>query len=195
MRRVAFTGVLASTSPSGLAGVWGGVASDLTGGFFVSLGSCVQRVRNSTAVTVAGVCGSSSLSGGAGPATGVLLGAPRGLALTGTGGILIADQSAHCVRALSAAGQLSIVAGMCGASGATADGGFATAAKLGEPFGVATDARGGFVFTVREGLRELLPFEPSNRAPSPSLDCRRQQTTSSALSRVRAAPSQRSQAR
>lgn len=169
VRRVSPLGTLSAAAPASLAGGWGGLASDLMGGFFASVGSCVQHaLRNaSSAVVVAGVCGASSSSGGAGPATAVLLGAPRGLALTGTGGLLIADQGAHCVRVLSATGQLGVVAGTCGTSGATADGGPATVAQLGQPFGVATDARGGFVFTVRRAfLSTPLPPPPPYPATS-----------------------------
>lgn len=145
-------------APGGASAVesWS-VASDLEGGYFFSQGSCVRRaLYNASIVSIAGTCGSSSVSGGAGPATSVLLGAPRGITLTGTGGILFADQASHCVRIVNSTGYLVSMAGTCGVAGTTADGAAATLSAINQPFGVAMDMRGGFVFTVRERAEQVL---------------------------------------
>ncbi len=96
-----------------------------------------------------GKCGSS---GDGGPATGAALCGPEGVAVDGSGNLLIADQRNSRVRAVAAstgtfygqamtAGDIYTIAGN-GTNGFSGDGGPATKAKLGIPSGVAVDTAG-----------------------------------------------------
>ena len=152
-RRVNAAGYI-STIPSSSFLLPFDIAAVRTGGYYVSLDTCILRLYPSGSnITIAGVCGATSTTGASGPATSVVLGAPRGLAITGNGGVLFADESAHCVRLVGPSGYLSTVAGICGTYGSSADGTIATSANINRPYGVSTDARGGFAFTVRSYRR------------------------------------------
>ena len=88
--------------------------------------------------------GTGGHSGDDGPATGAELGAPFAVAVTADGGFLIADTFNSVVRAVSAAGVITRVAGT-GTAGHTGDDGPATDAQLNQPGGVAVTADGGFL--------------------------------------------------
>lgn len=70
------------------------------------------------------------------PAVGALLRSPRDVAVAKDGTVYIADTDNHCVRAVSPAGIISTVAGVCTERGFEGDGGAATEALLDEPYGV-----------------------------------------------------------
>ncbi|MGB8166632.1 MAG: NHL repeat-containing protein, partial [Chthoniobacteraceae bacterium] len=104
-----------------------------------------NRVRKVTALgnisTVAGT-GSTGYNGDGNAATSARLYNPRSVALDSAGNLYIADYLNFRVREVYAAtGNIVTVAGN-GVSGFSGDGGPATAAKLYNPFGVATDASG-----------------------------------------------------
>ncbi|MHC5002927.1 MAG: NHL repeat-containing protein, partial [Planctomycetota bacterium] len=71
----------------------------------------------------------------------IVLNAPRGIAVDGSGAVYVADTLNHLVRKLAFSSGWSIVAGT-GAAGNTGDGGAATDAKLDEPYDVDVDASG-----------------------------------------------------
>ena len=75
-------------------------------------------------------------SGDGGPATEALLNNPVDLALAEDGTLYFTDVYNHCVRAIDPAGIISTVAGVCGRSGTTGDGGPATQALLKRPYGL-----------------------------------------------------------
>lgn len=121
------------------------VAIDGLGNLYIA-DSNHDRVRLVCAGTKAPIAGTScaaegiisTIAGGTGPA----LNSPSGVALDGAGNLYIADTGAHQVLKLDAAtGALTTFAGT-GTAGNTGDGGPATAAELGAPFSVATDAAG-----------------------------------------------------
>lgn len=66
---------------------------------------------------------------------------PRGLAVTGTGDLLVAETGAHRIRSLSSAGAATTIAGT-GTAGFSGDGGPATLAQLNAPSGIAIDGTG-----------------------------------------------------
>jgi len=137
-----------------------GVAVDSAGNIFIAdTWNClIREISASTGVisTLAGAlpdatgllhCG---YSGDGGPATSAKLGFPNGVAVDGSGNILIADTTNCAIRKISAsAGTISTVAGTgtCGYSG---DGGLATGAQLSQPYGVAVD-RFGNIFIADTG--------------------------------------------
>jgi sugar lactone lactonase YvrE len=94
--------------------------------------------------TVAGSYGSSGASsGGGGPATAALLGAPGSAVSDASGNLYIADTQNHAVRRVDAAsGLISTFAGTFGSGGYAGDGSAATVAQLNGPESVALDAGG-----------------------------------------------------
>ena len=77
-----------------------------------------------TISTFAGT-GTAGFSGDGGMATSAQLGAPRGVAVDGSGNVYIADYNNHRVRRVSAAGTISTFAGT-GTPGRNVDTGSAT---------------------------------------------------------------------
>ena len=86
-------------------------------------------------VTVAGT-GRRAYSGDGGPATQARLREPRGVFVTASGEIYIADTNNHCIRKVATDGTISTVAGI-GVRGFSGDGGPATQARLSQPWSVA----------------------------------------------------------
>jgi len=104
--------------------------------------------------TIAGN-GTIEFSGDGGPATAAELLAPEGVAVDGTGNVLIADTSNSSIRVAAAstgtfygqgmtAGDIYTVAGT-GKRAFAGDGGPATSAALRSPYGIATDSAGDLV--------------------------------------------------
>ena len=160
VRRVSPTGVITTVAGTGVTGYGGdggpataarlnsphGVAALPDGGFLI-LDTNNYRVRrvfpDGTIRTVAGT-GVRGYSGDGGAATAARISAPRGFALTGDGGYLLADSDNHRIRRVSAEGIITTVAGT-GVRGFSGDGGAARSAKLRSPFGVAPEPDGGFL--------------------------------------------------
>ncbi len=80
--------------------------------------------------------------GDGGLATSAVLLQPHGVSLSKRGEIYIADYSAHCVRKVAINGAISTVAGICGQSGFSGDGGPAAKALFSSPSAVALDSAG-----------------------------------------------------
>jgi hypothetical protein len=169
IRRISPSGVISTVAGSGTPGFSGDggpatgarlssptdVEPTPDGGFLISdFGN--QRVRkvsaDGTITTVAGN-GQEGWSGNGGPATSASLDAPVGVASRPDGGFLIADSGNDRVRAVSAGGTISTVAGGASGDGGTGDGGPATSARLYSPTGVAVLPDGGFVVAEYEGHR------------------------------------------
>jgi hypothetical protein len=123
-----------------------GVAMMPDGGYLIA-DAGNDRVRrvfpDGTIRTVAG-SGSYGSSGDGGAATEASLQAPIGVAVLADGSFLIADAGAARVRAVSATGIITTVAGT-GARGISGDGGPATAAQIYDPQGVTAMPDGGFL--------------------------------------------------
>ncbi len=90
--------------------------------------------------TVAGN-GTAGFSGDGGFATAAQIHGPYGVAVDSAGNLYIADQSNNRIRAVTAAGVISTVAGI-GTAGFSGDGGQAAAAQLNFPSSVAVDSAG-----------------------------------------------------
>jgi sugar lactone lactonase YvrE len=91
--------------------------------------------------TVAGT-GTFGFAGDNGQATAATLASPAGLALDASGNLYIADTSDYRVREVNiTTGIITTVAGN-GFIGSSGDGGLATAAELGEPYGIVFDSKG-----------------------------------------------------
>ncbi len=160
LRRIdAVTGVITTVAGTGIAGDVGdggaasnaqldepsGVAVDDAGNVYVAdaLNSRIRRIDGVTGdiATVAGT-GTAGFSGDGGPAASAQLRRPRGLTLTATGDLLVADSDNQRIRRVDAVtGVISTVAGS-GAFAYGGDGGPATSAQFRAPLGVAVDALG-----------------------------------------------------
>ncbi|MBI5510964.1 MAG: hypothetical protein HY903_19560 [Deltaproteobacteria bacterium] len=120
-----------------------GIALDHDGNLLIAeqVANRVRRVDARTRVltTVAG--GGSTGLGDGGPATAAELHVPTGVAVDPSGNVYVADTESFRVRRVDASSaQISTVAG--GGAGALGDNGLATAATLGEPWGVAVSPTG-----------------------------------------------------
>ena len=92
--------------------------------------------------TVAG-SGAFGFSGDGGPATSASLRSPSGVAVDGSGNVLIADQDNHRIRRVaSGTGIITTIAGYGGHRGNIGDGGPATSAQLYSPSKVVVDSIG-----------------------------------------------------
>jgi uncharacterized repeat protein (TIGR01451 family) len=143
------TWVGGATNDGGL-GIFGllnqpwGVVRDSAGNTYIA-DTYNHRVRkvaaNGTIATVAGT-GVSGFVGDKGAATSAQLNLPNGLALDSAGNLYIADTNNSRVRKVDSSGNITTVAGngICCAS--TGDGGPATSAGIGAPYGLAVDSSG-----------------------------------------------------
>jgi hypothetical protein len=136
------------------------LAYDAAGNLFVAeLGGRIRRVdaATGTIATYAGV-GGEGFGGDGGTATAARLNRPHGLAVAADGTLYVADTFNHRVRAISAAGTITTLAGT-GAPGGAGDGGPAAAAELNLPVDVAC-APDGAVW-VAEGAGRLRRIDPA----------------------------------
>jgi trimeric autotransporter adhesin len=116
--------------------------------------------------TVAGN-GTAGYSGNGGPATSAELDFPQGVAVDGSGNLIIADNGNNRVRVVAVttgtfyaqamtAGDIYTVAGN-GTAGYSGDGGQATSAELDTPYGVAVDSSGNLLIAdSQNGLVRLV---------------------------------------
>jgi hypothetical protein len=119
-----------------------GVTVDGTNGVYIADAEN-HRIRlvapDGTIRTVAGI-GTPGATGDNGQATAAQLFSPLAIAMDGSGGFYIADTGNHRIRRVFANGIIVTVAGT-GTPGFSGDGGFATAAQLQSPSGVAVDSQ------------------------------------------------------
>ena len=80
------------------------------------------------------------------PATAASIWYPYGIARDGLGNLYIGDYQSHRIRKVNASGIISTIAGT-GVAGYSGDGGPATAAQIGYPYSVASDASGNVYFS------------------------------------------------
>jgi len=151
-----------------------GIAYDASGNLlFADWGNSCVRVVAATSGTFYGqsmtagyiytIAGTGVLgySGDGGAGTEATLRFPQGVAVDGSGNAYIADSLNHCIRKVDeATGIITTIAGIGTSSGATGDGGPATAAKLYWPTGVAFDASGNLYIADGHNNRvRMIPAE------------------------------------
>ncbi|MGA3238396.1 MAG: protease pro-enzyme activation domain-containing protein [Bryobacteraceae bacterium] len=126
-----------------------GVARDNAGNTYVA-DTNNNRVRkvaaDGTIATVAGT-GATGFAGDSGAAVSAQLNAPQGLALDSSGNLYIVDASNYRVRKVDSSGNITTVAGNGKCCGHTGDGGPATSAEIGTPYGLSVDASGNLYIT------------------------------------------------
>lgn len=116
---------------------------------------CVSLPASSQPLTVTTLAG---YNGGAadGPVEAALFGFPRDLARDGQGNLYVADSDNHTIRKISAAGQVSTLAGLAGTPGTT--NGTGNKARFYYPQSVATDSSGNvYVTSTSPTVRKITP--------------------------------------
>jgi hypothetical protein len=118
-----------------------GIATDGSGNVFISDTSRhrVRKIGVDGIITRVAGTGNAGFAGDGGEALQADLNAPVGLAVDGSGNLLIADAANNRIRSVDALGNITTVAGN-GTGGWSGDGGPATAAMLNFPVAVAVDA-------------------------------------------------------
>jgi sugar lactone lactonase YvrE len=103
---------------------------------------CVRAVSGGTVTTVAGICGTLQFGHVDGSAANAKFHYPTSLAIDGSGRLLVADASNHCIRAVDLTkNEVSSVAGTCTKKGFKD--GAAAEAKFNTPVGLAIGPKGG----------------------------------------------------
>ena len=113
----------------------------------------VRKVDANGIITTIVGNGTATYAGDGGAATNASLSDPTGLALDAEGDLFIADSGNCVVRKVNPAGEISTVAGS-GTYGFSGDGGQATNALLGGPYGVAVDVHGN-LFVSDQGNQRI----------------------------------------
>jgi len=157
VRKVTPQGVISTVAGTGVSGFSGDggpatsarinyprdVAVDGSGNLYIADGPN-YRVRKVTPEglisTIAGT-GTYGFSGDGGPALSASIGFINGLTIDGAGNLWMSDTNNQRIRKITSAGIISTVAGN-GVFGLSGDGGPATAARLGSPWGLALDGSG-----------------------------------------------------
>jgi len=121
-----------------------GLAFDHAGNLYVAdlLNHVVRQITPSGTVSTFAGTNQFPFNGDGGAATATDLNQPFGLLVDASNNVYISDSQNHCVRVVTADGNIHIVAGTGGASGYSGDGGPATKAKLNQPLGIAFDTAG-----------------------------------------------------
>jgi len=141
-----------------------GLAIDGTGNLYFadSSNNVVWEISATTGnIAVVAGNGTAGASGDGGPATSAQLDNPIGVAVDSTGNLYIADNFNNEIRKVTAAtGAISTIAGSPnrgGYAGHIGDGGFATAASLDEPAGLALDSAGNLYIadTYNRAVRKI----------------------------------------
>ena len=120
-----------------------GVAVDRLGNVYIAdyANERIRKVASDGTISTFAGNGTPGFSGDGGPATAAQLLAPIDVDVDAQGNLYIADFGNRRVRKVTTTGVISTVAGI-GTIGFSGDGGPATSAQLGYPYGVAADAQG-----------------------------------------------------
>jgi sugar lactone lactonase YvrE len=114
------------------------LAIDAAGNMFICEMSSnrVRKVDTAGVITTVVGTGISGLTGDGGPAVSATLNFPAGIRFDSLGNLIIADQGNNVIRKVDTLGIITTIAGT-GGRGFSGDGGSATLAEIGGPFGLA----------------------------------------------------------
>ena len=139
-----------------------GLAMDKNGNIYVADASHhrIRKItRSGVITTIAGTgSGAGGFTGDGGPATATKLNSPACIALDTFGNVYISDMGNHRIRKIDTSGIISTIAGT-GTPVFSGDGGPATAAQIGYPFGLAFDAAGNLFVAAsyNNRIRKITP--------------------------------------
>ena len=191
VRRVSPQGVISTVAGNGTIGYGGdgglAAAALLDGADSISVdgsGNVVlndqmnNRIRRftpgGTIATIAGN-GNVSQSGDGAAATASQLGTPQGVVYDGNGNLYIADTPNRRVRRVSTSGVITTFAGngMLDTAGGSGDGGPATSASIGTPFGLAVNGAGDlYISSSSSGrVRKVTPAGTITTVAGSGTDC------------------------
>jgi uncharacterized protein (TIGR03437 family) len=121
----------------------GGVVVDSSGNLYVAdeSNSRVRRISAAGTITTVAGNGTQGYAGFTGPATSAWFSNPIAVAMDSTNNLYIADYGNNVVRKVTAAGNITTVAGN-GTRGYSGDGNAAVSALLSLPYGIAVDGSG-----------------------------------------------------
>ncbi len=157
IRKVTATGLVSTVAGNGTPGYGGDgaaataaqlkdptdIAVDGAGNLYIC--DCsnkrIRKVGPAGIITTFAGTGTAGYSGDGGPATAAQINGAYGIAIDGSGNVYITDVDSGCVRKINTSGIISRYAGN-GSSGYSGDGGQATAAQLGLPYGITFDGSG-----------------------------------------------------
>ena len=135
-----------------------GIAIDALGNLYFAdvTNPTVRKVTPDGVITrYAGTALSSGFSGDGGPANVAQLSNPEHIAIDAAGNLYIADNGNNRIRKVSTSGIITTIAGT-GTGGYTGDGGPATAAEIGAPYGIVVDTMGNIYFSDnRDVVRKI----------------------------------------
>ena len=131
-----------------------GVAVDNAGNLYVAdtLNHSIRKIAPGGIVTTLAGGGSGSPGFADGPAASALFSRPTGVAVDAAGTIFVADYNNHLIRQISG-GVVSTLAGSVGVFGINS--GTGTAAEFHNPFGVAVNSAGTFVFVTDQNNQAI----------------------------------------
>jgi uncharacterized protein (TIGR03437 family) len=131
-----------------------GIVFDSQGDLYISdVGNRIREVTQDGIISTM-VGGGYGYSADGTPAISAKLGEPNALAVDSADNLYIAEKANNCIRKV-AAGVISTVAGQCGTTGLTGDGGPATNATLVQPTGIAFDAAGSLYIGGFSSIRKV----------------------------------------
>jgi sugar lactone lactonase YvrE len=118
-------------------------ALDSSGNLYIAdlVNNRIRKVTPGGAISTIAGTGTAGFSGDGGAATSATLSGPRGVAVSSSGVIYIADSDNNRIRRISTGGTISTIAGT-GTAGYSGDGGAATSAQLNFPRGIVLDSSG-----------------------------------------------------
>jgi uncharacterized repeat protein (TIGR01451 family) len=127
----------------------GGVVRDKAGNTYIAdiNNNRVRKVAADGAISTVAGRGASGFAGDGGPAASALLNAPQGVALDSAGNLYITDSGNRRIRQVDGSGNITTVAGNGICCTPTGDGGQATNAQIGTPYGLAVDSSGNLYFS------------------------------------------------
>ena len=163
VRKVNTTGTITTIAGMGTAGYTGdggaataaqlsgpiGIAVDGAGNIYIadSRNNVVRKVTTSGTISTIAGNATRGYSGDGGAATAAQLASPRGLAISASGNLYIADAGNFVVRMVNSSGIITTIAGD-NTAGYGGDGGPATAAMMREPVWIALDATGNIISRI-----------------------------------------------